>query len=254
MGQFSWLDCVDGKQIIDGYAKTSYVLVPKEFGGGSIAESRYDGYGHFGAYDIYDLILDWNKDYIPQYLKQMKSGNWECDPSDSDMKELQNYYKNRPIDVEERWLGIILACYDEDNERLKYPIKITYHPDVTYEECNPSLSDPNQGWGTPDELKSSEAWISLTAIFAKGTWNSASIAKAIRQVFSANNLGSPKISSRNDDRDFQPDTYPEEVQKKISIDYVGSITFDDCEDMIDDLFTAVESVGGNPTDYWIDVN
>ena len=254
MGQFSWLDCVDDRQILDGYFKPSYVLIPKEFGGGTIKESGYDGYGHFGGHDIYELVLEWNKAYIPQYIKQMQAGKWEANPSDADIKALQNYYKGKPIDVEDRWLGILLACYDEDNERLKYPIKITYHSDVTYEECDPSLSDPDQGWGTPDEAKSSQAWISLTAIFAKGTWNNASVAKAIRKVFSANNLGSPKVSSRNDDRDFQPDDYPAEVQKKISIEYTGPITSEDCEDMIDELFSAIESVGGDPTDYWIDVD
>ena len=66
MGQFSWLDCVDNKPILDGVTKTSYVLVPQEFGGGHISERCYDGYGHFGGKDIYELVLDWNKKFIPQ--------------------------------------------------------------------------------------------------------------------------------------------------------------------------------------------
>ena len=64
MGQFSWLDCVTGEQIIDNKRKSVYVLVPKEFGGGHIKEGVYDGYGHFGGHDIYELVADWNKEYI----------------------------------------------------------------------------------------------------------------------------------------------------------------------------------------------
>lgn len=45
-----------------------------------------------------------------------------------------------------RNIGITLACYDEDNEKLHYPIKITYQQGYTYEQCDPSPSDPDQGW------------------------------------------------------------------------------------------------------------
>lgn len=44
-----------------------------------------------------------------------------------------------------REIGIDIACYDEDNAVLKYPIKITTK-EMEYEEVAPSLSDPNQGW------------------------------------------------------------------------------------------------------------
>ena len=61
MGQFSWLDCKTKQQIIDDKRKDVFVLVPKEFGGGHIKETCYDGYGHFGGYDIFDLVADWNR-------------------------------------------------------------------------------------------------------------------------------------------------------------------------------------------------
>lgn len=44
-----------------------------------------------------------------------------------------------------REIGIDIACYDEDNAVLKYPIKITTK-EMEYEDVKPSLSDPNQGW------------------------------------------------------------------------------------------------------------
>ena len=56
MGQFSWLDCVTGKPILNDVERTSYVLVPQEFGGGHIEEECYDGYGNF---DFYDILSIW---------------------------------------------------------------------------------------------------------------------------------------------------------------------------------------------------
>lgn len=62
MGQFSWITCDTNKQVIVGKCQEVHALVPKEFGGGHIVEECYDGCGHFGKYDIYDLVADWNKD------------------------------------------------------------------------------------------------------------------------------------------------------------------------------------------------
>ena len=41
MGQFSWLDCKTGEQVLDNVRRKVYVLVPKEFGGGHIEENCY---------------------------------------------------------------------------------------------------------------------------------------------------------------------------------------------------------------------
>lgn len=45
-----------------------------------------------------------------------------------------------------RSLGIDIACYDEQNGSLPYPIKISHKP-MKYEDATPSISDLNQGWG-----------------------------------------------------------------------------------------------------------
>jgi len=122
MGQFSWLDCETGEQVLDDVSRDVYVLVPKEFGGGHIKEECYDGYGRFGGRDVYALVAQWNK---PE----------ECIGDDE----------------ADRYVGIDIACYDEQNARLRYPIKITHDPDAVYENCNPSKSDPNQGWLIGDD-------------------------------------------------------------------------------------------------------
>ena len=153
MGQFSWLDCKSEKQIVDGAHRLVYVLVPKEFGGGHIIEDCYDGYGNFGHHDIYDLVADWNKQMIPEIIRKAKIGKWHCYISENELTVMDNFLNDRPLDTglsgshpEKRDIGIKMACYDEDNFRLDYPIKITHDSYAVYENCSPSKSDPNQGW------------------------------------------------------------------------------------------------------------
>lgn len=148
MGQFSWIYSDTNKQLVDNKRADTYLLVPKPFQekyGKAIFESCYDGYGRFGTYDVYDLIPEWNKEMIPEIIHRIKAKNWVCSTSEKDITNLQNYYEGKPITCELRWLGIIMACYDEDNFALEYPIKITTR-EMDYENASPSESDPNQGW------------------------------------------------------------------------------------------------------------
>lgn len=153
MGQFSWIYSDTNKQLIDNKMADTYLLVPKPFQdkyGQAIHEECYDGYGHFGGYDVYDLIPEWNKEIIPEIIQRIKNGNWVCDVDERDIENLQAYYEGKEIDCELRWLGIIMACYNKDNAALEYPIKITTR-EMEYEEIAPSLSDPNQGWESDDD-------------------------------------------------------------------------------------------------------
>lgn len=124
MGQFSWLDCKTGEQVLDNVERDVYLLVPKEFGGGHIEEHLYDGYGRFGGRDAYGLVAQWN-------APDRCIGNDEAD----------------------RYVGIEIACYDEQNAALRFPIKITHDPDAVYEDCRPSPNDPNQGWLMEDDAE-----------------------------------------------------------------------------------------------------
>lgn len=148
MGQFSWIYSDTCKQLLDDVHADTYLLVPKPFQekyGNAIYENCYDGYGRFGGHDVYDLIPEWNKEMIPEIIRRIKNGNWYCSTSENDITNLQAYYEGKEIDCELRWLGIVMACYDEDNAALEYPIKITTR-EMEYEEVASSLSDPNQGW------------------------------------------------------------------------------------------------------------
>ena len=184
MGQFSWLDCVTKKQIVDNRWRDVYVLVPKEFGGGHIVEHCYDGYGNFGGHDIYDLVADWNREYLSKHPEHVF-------PAAQKRKEwLEQYHKDHPeyqehIELtvaEKKWcpayadltktreevveymkvnncgyfpewrtIGIEIACYEEDNAALPFPIKITHDPNAVYEECGISPYDPDQGWESYDD-------------------------------------------------------------------------------------------------------
>ena len=156
MGQFSWLDCKTGEQVIDNHPRDVYLLVPRQLGGGHIKETCYDGYGHFDGKDVYDLVADWNRDYIPVVLDHLLDV-WKCSIDEKTKRDLSLFAEEKEPSCEKRWLGIVLACYDEDNARLKYPIKITHDPDAVYETCTPSKSDPNQGW-PPDSDYDDSDW------------------------------------------------------------------------------------------------
>ncbi len=168
MGQFSWLDCCNEKRaVIDNVYQDVYVLVPKEFGGRNIKEECYDGYGRFGEYDIYDLVASWNKDYITQdNIRKPRRIEWGNTKEDNKYFEyaLKEYERKcqrlndfKILSTNEmnakysstwlREIGIDIACGNEQNARLKFPIKITHNPNAVYEKCNPSKSDPYQGWG-----------------------------------------------------------------------------------------------------------
>ena len=199
MGQFSWLDCCDTSlQILDNIPADVYVLVPDEFVetyGRQIKETCYDGYGDFGRYDIYELVADWNKNYIDCDTFTSKSldagtpdsygGLWDSEKDElrkagfsaSEIEKLnkkrQLEYYNKAVERSnkgmqaikdfcagksdsymkknyganyKREIGIHIACYDQDNAKLKYPIKITHYAGGIYENCKPSPSDPAQGW------------------------------------------------------------------------------------------------------------
>lgn len=148
MGEFSWIYSDTKRRIINNREKDVYLLVPPPFQekyGKAINESCYGGYGHFGSYDVYRLIPEWNKEMIPEIIRRIKQKNWRCSTSKYYVENLQKYYDGEKINTDLRELGIIMACYDEDNFALLYPIKITSKL-MDYEKAEPSEGDPDQGW------------------------------------------------------------------------------------------------------------
>lgn len=78
MGYFTWTDArreprllkngdysVTDKIGYDGFAK---VVCPDDT---EICEPYYEGYGMFDGHDIYDLVVDWNKDHLDEIFARL---------------------------------------------------------------------------------------------------------------------------------------------------------------------------------------
>lgn len=198
MGQFSWIYSDTNRQLIDNRRADTYLLVPPPFQekyGKAIYERCYDGYGNFGRYDVYDLVAEWNREFLSENMLQdkpkfedygglypfekenlRKEGLSEEEIEQRDFEQKQHFYnmavkryqttierlndyRNGMTDEEmflkygrdwKRYIGIDIACYDEQNESIPYPIKITTR-EMEYENVKPSESDPNQGWKCSDD-------------------------------------------------------------------------------------------------------
>lgn len=118
MGFFSWRTSDTGKSISNCYSKRGalpvYLVTPdNEY----IYEDEYNGYGIFGGQDAYALVARWN---CPE----------QCNGDDNHDREI----------------GILIACYDEDNAKLKYPLKFTEDKNKKYNELKPAKSCSRQGY------------------------------------------------------------------------------------------------------------
>ncbi len=165
MGLFSWMFAdLDNKENLRIHME-AHVPCPD---GSVIYTCRYDGYGHFGGYDIYELAADWNREFLsgnPEYIVPsrraavkgskpniMRISDFSWYPFYADLsldrKEMvERFNKEKGIDwFEYRQIGIEIACYDEDNEALPFPIKICREPGKRYCELPASRSDPEQGY------------------------------------------------------------------------------------------------------------
>ena len=147
MGCFSWIDAVSSHPIWYGNSANVRLLIPKEFGGGAY-EGHFDGYGNVWGTDVYDVAADWNRAFCLEHpdFKPRRS------PRISDLRWYDAYVHaesreefEKKTGIEWREVGIAIACHDEDNARLRYPIKLTTDPAAVYEEVSWSLSDPWQG-------------------------------------------------------------------------------------------------------------
>lgn len=176
MGHFSWKYCDSKKRNgdynrlkIDGEA---YIPLPKDKGacglppGCTLYEPCYDGYGNFSGYDLYDIVADLNKEYLTEKnLRIPKRAEW------GNAKDSQHYFEaalkryqkslERLHDFQDgesdyamelkygrdwkRMIGIDIACYDDQNAALKYPIKVCRYKKSVYENLPASLNDPDQG-------------------------------------------------------------------------------------------------------------
>ena len=161
MGSFTWLradkNISKNRQANICYGEKIKVLVPNEFGGGCI-KGEYLDYGLVeeadgNQYDLYELVAIWNSSELRNKLAELGYQNvnlkavGEEETFDSKISNIIRSY------------GIIISCYDEDQAKIKFPLKLVDEKtQITYEECEYfSIGDPNQGfeewrWEEVDEV------------------------------------------------------------------------------------------------------
>lgn len=163
MGIFTWTDarkkCVRGK---NGEFKDSDICMYGHFckivcpDDSVISTDYYNGYGTFGGTDVYEVVVDWNREDLKAIAERKKTDFfgeqlWEiaikyADGASED--EVTEYVEEKAAEGKlpeylisdwKRNLGIMIACDDEDNASLRYPIKITRTVEkVRYEDLYPS--------------------------------------------------------------------------------------------------------------------
>lgn len=142
MGSFSWTRAdKTTKRSNLTYGDSYKILIPEEFGGGFIKDRYYDyGYVFHGTdkeADLYGILAYWNK----------------CDGMIYDGEEYPSTMKDilergKTLLQSNRCKGIDIGCYDEQIDKLKYPLKlVSASYKGTYEGCDMrSYSDPEQGF------------------------------------------------------------------------------------------------------------
>lgn len=167
MGQFSWFAQDTKRQIFNDAPKgyqTIHMVDPRD--GTDYSEDDYDGYGHFGGRDFYELLADINKDLIvSDYIRSHKDCLFEDDLLalkellNKDWKTLSNdelrKKRSRGISV---WFNFVepdttaRKMFGEDYLKIKKreissPILIEdYGKWKEFIGTFPE-GDPDQGWG-----------------------------------------------------------------------------------------------------------
>lgn len=147
MGQYTWTFANLKRKKLE-YGGKGYIALPY---GKFIEEKHYDGYGMFGEFDVYEVVVDLNKDYLDTIywkLEQMHpNGFWGDDTKEvailykeSKYKLIEEYVKAGKIDEEwKRLIGITISCDAVHNQILPYPLKIVSSNRVKYENLLPSV-------------------------------------------------------------------------------------------------------------------
>ncbi len=175
MGEFSWMLADKDNKTSLKIGASAYLACPD---GSFIFEDDYDGYGNFGGHDAYELVVDWNRDFLDESMLQKPQRNmWTSDEEGhawfnealqrygTSVKRLYDWRSHNVTSDEmaqrygrdwKRLIGIDIACYDEQNAELPYPIKITDNRRIPYDELPASNGDPNQGWS--DDESDEDDW------------------------------------------------------------------------------------------------
>lgn len=130
--------------------ESGYLYCPD---GTILHEPSYEGYGEFAGQDMYDLVADWNRPFLSKHPDfeilgmSIPISKAEWYPAYADLsKSREEVIASAASSLcDWRGIGIDIACYNWQNEKLPYPIKIAKKKIYTYQELPASHSDPEQG-------------------------------------------------------------------------------------------------------------
>ena len=166
MGCFSWMFANKNNEKNLKIGHKGYLLTPDNE---CLKAYPYEGYGEFGGYDAYDLVADWNRKYLSEHPEfEVSQHNRRVDePNTKRVDEFvwYPYYADLSLNrkdivqkvladpkapygnkiYEYRFIGIDIACYDDQNAALPYPIKVVSKNGLKYNEVPASENDPEQG-------------------------------------------------------------------------------------------------------------
>lgn len=159
MGFFSFMFADTNNTEALKIGKPAYVVLPN---GGLLHTARYDGYGNFDSHNIFELVVDWNKEFLSEknlvkpceedydeaiyFNAAMRHYEYSCSrlndflsgKKEDEMIEL--YDRDWKMDI-----GIDIAGDDEQNEALIYPIKICKEVPADAALLPASKDNPMQG-------------------------------------------------------------------------------------------------------------
>ena len=176
MGKFSWCTSDTRKSIpcvedaYKGAPDTVYLLNPF---GKPYKEDAYSGDGQFGGRDVFELVAEWNRDFLSagmlakperSYWRKGQDGDRAFDLAVDRHRKLceaiEDYARGATDEQMKtrygailgvldgpdwkRGLGIVIASSDEQHVKLKYPIKIVEKP-CSYDAAGISPDCPRQG-------------------------------------------------------------------------------------------------------------
>jgi len=137
--QKSIVTCDTGKAIQDG--DSCYLLFPKEYGGGTVRESFYGGFGWFDRFNLYDKLVEWNKPllskmvYQKPYLAEVVCLYVNDSEESANLLAMQLYSDSDPCRRKwKRQVGIELLN-SKNISKLLFPPKVAEH-DIVYEESD----------------------------------------------------------------------------------------------------------------------
>ena len=141
MGCFSWKFADTDNQQRLRIGHRGYLALPD---GNFLCADSYEGYGEFDGRDVYELVVWWNREYIAKNPDaEVKA--YSITLHDYAPKKLKELGPHSLFYVELRGVGIDIACDDQNNAALPFPIKVTKTTKKRYWELPPSRRDPDQG-------------------------------------------------------------------------------------------------------------